>query len=196
MTNYYYNLLPKLIPFVFEKHYHNHFINIEWVLINGLANKKVVYVFKPDHSLDIIENAKITQTHWQHITTNFFSIQTEDGRQVVSLHYKDTDVLVINKKGTDDYAFFVDESSYKHTLNTKADLQKFLLDKYLKKAKTLIKEHQFYYIQNFEEHGPFTVTELSIRVKNKVTDVRCFVRDINESNYDNRIRIADLLKEL
>ncbi|RSK40240.1 hypothetical protein [Mangrovimonas spongiae] len=196
MKHFYNKILPKLKPFNFDKHFKSYLKDIKWVLINGIANKKVVYIFKNDTLLEIIENTKTIKTSWQHIAANFISIKTEDGEQIVSLHYKDDDLLVINKKGTEDYAFFVDESSYENDLNTEEDLKNFLLNKYINKAKNLIKEHEFYYIKNFKEYGPYSVTELLERVKNNLADERCFVRDINEHDYNNRIRISDLLREL
>ena len=51
-------------------------------------------------------------------------------------------------------------------------------------------------IENSKEFGPFTVEELSEKVKKDHISTYCFVRDINEYDYSNRIRIMDLIKEL
>ncbi|MGB1308419.1 MAG: hypothetical protein ACPG6B_05880, partial [Oceanihabitans sp.] len=64
------------------------------------------------------------------------------------------------------------------------------------KASSLIQGHEFYYIEKSKEFGPFTVEQLAEKVKTKSISVYCFVRDINEYNYNKRLRVRDLIREL
>lgn len=196
MSTAIFNLFPNLKPFHHDTHYENLFLNQHWVLVNGIDKKKAVYIFKDENTLYISENETTTETSWCIEVKNTFSIETEDGKTTVKAYFKDDDILVLNRTQTDDCAVFINESSHSETVNTLEDVQQFLHDKYKEKAASLISDHEFYYIEKAEEFGPFTVAQLSEKVENKKISMYCFVRDVNEYNYNKRLRIRDLIKEL
>ena len=196
MKTLFYRLYPRLKPFDFDKHYESHLRGLTWVLMNSIKDKRVVYSFSGDNILEILEGSKSIKTTWKHITTNFLAIKNEDGEQLISLYFKGDNILIINKKGTDDYAFFINESQSENTLNTEKDIKDFLRNHYTKKASKLIEGHKFYYIQNSKEHGPFTAKELAKKVQQNLADSRCFVRELGEYSYNRRLRIKDLLREI
>ncbi|APY00453.1 hypothetical protein [Lacinutrix venerupis] len=191
-----FNLLPNLKPFHHETHYDDLFLNQNWVLVNGISKKKAIYVFKDENTLQISESKTTTETSWCIEAKNTFSIVTEDGETTVKAYFKDDDVLVLTKIKTDDYAIFINESSYSESLNSLEDVQQFLHNKYKNKATSLIYDHEFYYIEKSKEFGPFTVEELTKKVQEESISPYCFVRDLNEHDYSNRLRIRDLIKEL
>lgn len=195
MTEILYNIVPKLEPFDYSLHHDNRFINQKWVLVNGIEDAKSMYIFKPNNELVISENDTVTTTRWSFINSNFLSITTEDGIVLIKAYYKDKDTLVLNQKASEDYAFFINSSDYSEAINSKEDIQKFLKDKYLKKATQIIAEHEFYYIQHSKEYGPYTMKELTKRVKDHSVNPYCLVRDVNEDDYSNKLRIKDLLQE-
>ncbi|HUH28893.1 hypothetical protein [Gelidibacter sp.] len=196
MRNYLYNIVPNLEPFDYSLHHDNQFINQEWILINGIEDARAMYVFKPNNELVISENDEITKTRWSFINSNFLSITTEDGIVLIKAFYKDKDVLVLNQKASEDYSFFINVSNYNAPINNKNDVQKFLKEKYLKKASELISEHEFYYIQRSKEYGPCTMKELFKKVKDKAVNAYCLIRDVNEVDYNKKLRIIDLLQEV
>lgn len=196
MRDILYHIVPKLEPFDYSLHHDTQFINQEWVLINGIEDAKAMYLFKPNNELLISENNQVTKTRWSFINSNFLSITTEDGIVLIKAFYRDKDMLVLNQKASEDYAFFINSSVYDTTIETKEDVQEYFKDKYLKKAADLISEHQFYYIQRFKEYGPYTIKELFKKVKANAVNAYCLVRDVNESDYTKKLRIKDLLREL
>ena len=196
MSTAIFNLFPNLKPFHHDTHYENLFLNKNWVLINGIKNKKAIYVFKDENTLHISENKNITETSWCIDIKNTFSIETEDGKTTVKAYFKDDDILVLNRIHTDDCAVFINENSHSNSLNTLEDVQQFLHNKYKEKASNLISGHEFYYIEKSKEFGPFTVEELTKKVTTKAISEFCFVRDVNEYNYNKRLRIKDLIREL
>lgn len=196
MRNYLYNIVPNLEPFDYSLHYDNQFINQEWILINGIEDARAMYVFKPNNELVISENNEITKTRWSFINSNFLSITTADGIVLIKAFYKDKDVLVLNQKSSEDYSFFINVSNYNAPINNKNDVQKFLKEKYLKKASELISEHEFYYIQRSREYGPCTMKEIFKKVKDKAVNAYCLIRDVNEVDYNKKLRIIDLLQEV
>ena len=188
--------IPNLEAFNHELHYETLLINKSWVLVNGIADNKSTYTFKDDHILEISRKDQAIKTSWFVDAENVFSIETEDGIIIVNVYFKDDDILVLNHKNKEEFAILINTKDDNNSLNSIADVQKFLKEKYIKKVTRLIYSHQFYYIENSKEFGPFTVEELSKKVKKDDISPYCFVRDINEYDYSNRIRIIDLIKEL
>ena len=190
------HIIPKLQPFNIEEHYTRNFLNHEWVLIHGIAKTKAIYIFKDDHTLTIESPNAVINTQWEHVISNRFLIRTEDGPISYRVYYKDEDLMVLNHNGTSDYVFFVNSSTTDMTIDSETDLRSFLKQKYEKRAADLIAKHQFYYLERSKEFGPFTVDELSKRVKYESLNSYCFVRDINDYDYTKKIRIRDLMNAI
>jgi len=196
MKDYLHHTIPNLKPFNYERHHDTLFINQQWVLVNGISKKKSIYTFKEDNILEISRKDDIIKTSWNISIQNIFSIETEDGMITVKAYFKDDDILVLNHQDKEEFALYINTTNYNEDLNSVEDIQSFLKDKYKKKVSTIIYEHEFYYISKSEEFGPFTVEELSKKVKNQEISAYCFVRDINEHDYSKRMRIEDLMQEL
>ncbi len=196
MEDYLRNTIPNLKPFDYNRHHDSYFINQQWVLVNGISKKKSIYTFKEDNILEISRKASVIKTSWTLSINNIFSIETEDGLIVVKAYFKDDDVLVLNHQDKKEFALFINTTNYTEDLNSIEDVKVYLREKYKQKVSDLIYGHEFYYIEKSKEFGPFTVEELSEKVKDDKISVYCFVRDVNEDDYSNRLRIYDLIKEL
>ncbi len=196
MSEHLHKLLPNLKPFDYDRHHDSHFINHNWVLVNGISEKKSIYSFKEDHILEISRKDSVIKTSWTLSFNNIFTIETEDGIITVKAFFKDNDILVLNHQDKDDFALFINTTTYSEELNSVEDIQKYLKEKYKQKVSELIYDHKFYYIPKSREFGPFKVEELSQKVKKNKISIYCFVRDINENDYSKRLRIYDLIKEL
>jgi len=196
MQDYLHRTIPNLQPFVFELHFDTHFINQNWVLVNGICNKKSVYTFKTGNILEITRKNQVITTSWTLKIENVFSIETEDGLINVKAYFKDNDILVLNNQDKQEFALYINTTNYEYEVNSIEDIQDFLKEKYKKKASNVIVKHEFYYIENSKEFGPFRVEELSQKVKNDEISIFCFVRDINEPDYSKRLRLKDLISEI
>ncbi|MCT4630654.1 hypothetical protein [Winogradskyella sp.] len=196
MNDYLHNTIPNLKPFDYERHHDSHFINQQWVLVNGISKKKAVYIFRDDNILEIQHKDASITTSWTLSIQNIFTIETEDGIITVKAYFKDNDILVLNHQDKQEFALYINTTNYNEDLNSIEDIQSFLKDKYKKKVNNIIHKHEFYYISKSKEFGPFTVEELKEKVKNETISAYCFVRDVNEYNYDKRMRIIDLMQEL
>jgi len=196
MNNYLHDTIPNLKPFDYERHHDSHFINQQWVLVNGISKKKSIYTFKTDNILEISRKDDVIKTSWNISIQNIFSIETEDGLITVRAYFKDDDILVLNNQDKEEFALYINTTKYDDELNSVEDINTFLKEKYKKKVSTIIYDHEFYYIEKSKEFGPFKVEELSEKVKNEEISAYCFVRDINEYDYSKRLRIFDLIQEL
>ncbi|MBO6606738.1 hypothetical protein [Psychroserpens sp.] len=188
--------IPNLKPFDFNQHHAALFIDQKWVLVNGISEKKSIYMFRDNNILEIYRKASLIETSWNRDDDNIFNIETEDGHITVKAYFKDDDILVLSHQDKEEFALFINTSNYDEDVNTIDDVQNFLKDKYKQKVSSLIHGHEFYYISKSREFGPFTVEKLAEKVKQKAISAYCFVRDINENDYSKRMRINDLIQEL
>ena len=196
MNDYLHNTIPNLKPFNFEHHHDSLFINQQWVLVNGISNKKSVYTFKADNVLEISTKDNEIKTSWNINIQNTFTIETEDGSITVEAYFKDDDILVLNNQEKEEFALYINTTKYEDELNSIEDINTFLREKYKKKVSTIIYDHEFYYIEQSKQFGPFKVEELAEKVKSGEISAYCFVKDVNEHDYSKRMRIEDLIKEL
>lgn len=196
MPSYLFEIFPDLKAFDYNLHYDSLFLNQPWILINGIANKKAVYIFKDENTLTITQNEMVSETSWCIDIRNTFSIDTEDGLISVKAYFKDDDILVLKHKDSNEFALYINASNYTEDINTFEDVQQFLKQKYEQKATDLIYEHEFFYIEKAKEYGPYKVQELADKVQNKSISKHCFVRDINEHDYSKKLRIRDLIKAI
>ena len=196
MNDYLHKTIPNLIPFNFESHHDSHFINQQWVLVNGISKKKSIYTFKEDNILEISRKDNVITTTWRINIKNIFTIKTEDGTITVKAFFKDDDILVLNNQDKKEFALYINTTKYNNELNSVEDINAFLKDKYKKKVSTIIYDHEFYYIEQSKQFGPFKVEELAAKVKSGEISAYCFVKDVNEYDYSKRLRIEDLIQEL
>ncbi|MGS2725962.1 hypothetical protein ACU8DI_05095 [Psychroserpens sp. BH13MA-6] len=196
MNEYLHKAIPNLKPFDFGRDHDALLLNKEWVLVNGISKKKSIYTFRKENILEITRKESLIETTWTININNVFTIETEDGLITVKAYFKDDDVLVLDHQNKKEFALFINTTNHENDLNSVADVQNFLKEKYKQKVTNLIYDHEFYYIEKSKEFGPFTVEELSEKVKREEISVYCFVRDINEYDYSQRLRIYDLIKEL
>lgn len=196
MSEYLHRTIPNLKPFSYERHHDAHFINQQWVLVNGISNKKSIYTFKEDNVLEISRKDNVIKTSWNINLLNNFSIETEDGVITVEAYFKDDDILVLNNQEKEEFALYINTTNYDDEVNSLDDINTFLKEKYKKKVSNIIYDHEFYYIEQSKEYGPFKVEELAEKVKSGEISALCFVKDVNEYDYSKRMRIEDLLHEL
>jgi len=147
MNDYLHNTIPNLKPFIFERHHDSHFINKEWVLVNGISKKKSIYTFRKDNILEITRKNAVINTTWNINTKNVFSIETEDGLISVKAYFKDDDILVLNHQDKQEFSLYINTTNYSEELNSIEDINLFLKEKYRKKVSTIIYDHEFYYIE-------------------------------------------------
>ena len=196
MSDYLHRTIPNLKPFSYERHHDSHFINQRWVLVNGISKKKSIYTFKDNNILEISRKDNVIKTSWNINIQNNFSIETEDGLITVEAYFKDDDILVLNNQDKEEFALYINTTNYEDELNSVEDINTFLKEKYKKKVSTIIYDHEFYYIEQSKQYGPFKVEELAEKVKSGEISAYCFVKDVNEHDYSKRMRIEDLLHEL
>ena len=141
MSAYLHNTIPNLKPFDYERHHDSHFINQQWVLVNGISKKKAIYTFRDNNILEIERKDATITTSWTISIQNIFTIETEDGIITVKAYFKDDDILVLNHQDKEEFAMYINTTNYSEDLNSLEDIQDYLKDKYKKKVNKVIHKH-------------------------------------------------------
>jgi hypothetical protein len=167
--------------------------NQQWVLINDLKDLKTTYIFRDGGILLIAENGLVSKAKWEYLNSDSLLIENGSQTFLMQQSFKSEDVLVMNLDGNNTYAFFVNESKYKGSINNFEDLIRYLEVKYLKR--TFLEPHnKFYYMEFYQEHGPYNADQLIHKMQRNQLNPSCLIRSTNESNYRSGMRIRDLVE--
>ncbi|OIQ24030.1 hypothetical protein [Lacinutrix sp. MedPE-SW] len=191
--------IPKLLFDADNSFYHDNIVSIlvnqNWLLVNKIKEEKTTYVFSKDNVLTRTTNGTISKAKWHYVNENYIRITGEDGSiNVIKMTFRNEDILTLDiDRKSNELAVFINETKSDKILNTYDDITTYLHAKYLSKAKNIIQNHLYYFINKSEEFGPFTAKELINKVKKGILSSQCFIRETNESNYNKRLRIKDLI---
>ncbi len=193
MKTYISDLIPKIKKFSQKLDDLTWIKNQNWVMINDIASFKVTYIFRDNGLLLISENGIIETAKWEYLNSDTFLFELKDKTILVQQSFKNEEVLILNLDGSKQYAFFVNESKYKGTINSYSDLESYLHTKYLKET-YIESNREFYYMEFYQEYGPYTAEKIIKKLNQKLVNPLCFIRPADESNYSSGMRIIDLEK--
>ncbi|WP_452224601.1 hypothetical protein [Lacinutrix chionoecetis] len=172
-------------------------VNNNWVLVNDIKERKTIYHFHEDNVLSIKKNDTISKAKWHYVNPNYIRITGENDINVIKINFRDQDILTLDiDRKSNELAVFINESKSEIPLNTYDAITQYLHNKYINKAKNIIHNHKYYYIEKSVEYGPFTAKELMDKAKKDIISQYCFIRETNDDNYSKRLRIVDLIKAI
>jgi len=172
--------------------------NQNWVLVNKIKEVKTTYQFSEDNTLTRTTKDSISKSKWHPVNENYIRITGEDGSiNVIKMAFRNEDILTLDiDRKSNELAVFVNESKSKNPLNSYDEITNYLHDKYLNQAKDIIYNHEYYYINESEEFGPFTAQYLIEKVRKSALSSQCFIRETNDDDYSKRLRIQDLIEAI
>lgn len=190
-----YNLLSNNEQPNSQEHLTKVLVNQNWVLVNKINEAKTIYVFKEDNVLLRKTNDSASIAKWYYVNPDYIRITNEDDSiNVIKLSLRDDDILTLDiDRKSNELAVFINETLSDTVLNSHEDITNYLHKKYLNKARAIINNHEYYYINEAEEFGPFTAKELIEKTNKGRLNSQCFIRETNDTNYNKRLRIQDLI---
>lgn len=169
-------------------------IDQNWILVNKINETKTSYVFHDNNKLTRTNNGVISEAQWHYVNPNYIRITSNGSINVIKMTFRDEDILTLDiDRHSNELAVFINQSKSDTSFSTYEDITDYLHDKYITKAKSLIYNHQYYYIEQSTEFGPYTAEYLIEKAKNKHINAQCLIRDINDNDYSKRLRIQDLI---
>lgn len=172
-------------------------VNNDWVLVNEIKKNKTIYNFHTDNVLTISKNDSVSEAKWHYVNPDYIRITSDNEINVIKISFRDDDVLTLDiDRRSNELAVFVNQNKSDIPLNSREDITTFLHNKYINKAKDIIYNHQYYYIEQSIEYGPFTAKQLIDKAKDQSISSQCFVRETQDDDYSKRLRIIDLIEAI
>jgi len=105
-----------------------------WVVIDEIANRKNIYIFRKNRDLLISTNGLVEKGKWDYLGNDKILIE-QNGKAFLFRHgFFENDFLALKIDGGDEYAFLVNEKKFDENLNTVLAIHTFLTKKYIDAA--------------------------------------------------------------
>ena len=102
-----------------------------WVVIDEIANRKNIYIFRKNRDLLISTNGLVEKGKWDYLGNDKILIE-QNGKAFLFRHgFFEEDFLVLKLDGGDEYAFLVNEKRFDENLNSVLAIHNFLTKKYI-----------------------------------------------------------------
>lgn len=105
--------------------------NQHWVSLGDISEEKRVFIFRNNNQLLISVNGIVEKGRWEYIGNQSLLLETKKENYLMKHGFLDEDIFALKIDGSDTYAFFVNETSYKKELNNIQDIIEYLEHKYL-----------------------------------------------------------------
>jgi len=159
---------------------------------------QTIYIFSKNNVLTRSTSGVISKAEWYFVNKNYIRINGEKGSiSVIKMGFRDEEILTLDiDRKSNELAVFINESKCKRPLNSYDDITAYLHEKYLNRAKNIIYNHKYYFINKSKEFGPHSAQELINKVENGSLSSLCFIRETNDGDYSKRLRIKDIFKAI
>jgi len=105
--------------------------NQHWVVVDEIANSKMVYIFRPNNELLISRNGRVDRGKWEYLGNSTLLIDLTDGAYLFRHGFFDENILALKIDGKEEYAFLVNETKFDKELNSSERILEFLQRKYI-----------------------------------------------------------------
>ena len=131
MKTYIADIIPKIQRFSLKLDNLTKLTNYHWVSIGDIDQNKRVYIFRNNNQLLISENGIVDKGTWEYLGNQSLLLETHEGSFLMEQGFIDNNILVLKLDSTDNYVFFVNESTFDGEFNTVQDVISFLEAKYI-----------------------------------------------------------------
>src|SRR5690554_3687049 len=153
MKTYFSDIIPKLTQFSQKMDDTTLLTNHQWVMISDIG--KTTYIFRTNNDLLISINGIVSRGRWEYLNHRSLLIESNEGTFLLSQEFTNEETLILSLDGSENYAFFINESKFETRINTIQDLLYYLEKKYIRGV-YITPSSKFYYIERATEFGPYT----------------------------------------
>lgn len=131
MKTYFLDLIPRLQRFSQKLDDLTMLTNKHWVILDEIANTKIVYIFRENYELLISQNGKVERAKWEYLGNNSLLIDIKEDSYLFRHGFLDKNILALKIDSKNEYAFLVNENKYDGELNSINKIADFLSTEYL-----------------------------------------------------------------
>lgn len=132
MKTYIADIIPKIQRFSKKLDDLTLLTNQHWVSLSEILTNKTVYIFRPNNQLLISENGMVRKGSWDYLGNQSLLIDADNQSYLLKQGFLDENVIALKLDGSEQFAFFVNETKYDGELNNIHDVLNFLESKYLR----------------------------------------------------------------
>ena len=131
MQTYLSDIIPSLSRYSKQLNDETLLTSRHWVVIDEIANRKNIYIFRKNRDLLISTNGLVEKGTWDYLGNDKILIE-QNGKAFLFRHgFFEDDFLALKIEGGDEYAFLVNEKKYDENLNSVLSIHSFLTKKYI-----------------------------------------------------------------
>ena len=131
MQTYLSDIIPRLSRYSKQLNEETLLTSRHWVVIDEIANRKNIYIFRKNRDLLISTNGLVEKGTWDYLGNDKILIE-QNGKAFLFRHgFFEDDFLALKIEGGDEYAFLVNEKKYDENLNSVLSIHSFLTKKYI-----------------------------------------------------------------
>lgn len=105
--------------------------NQHWVLIENIANKKTVFIFRSNNELLISNDGQVERAKWEYLGNNSLLIDSSSGTYLFKHGFFDENLLALKLDSKNEYAIFINENKYSGDLNSIERVIEFIRTNYI-----------------------------------------------------------------
>jgi hypothetical protein len=191
MKTYFSDIIPKIRRFSQKMDDLTLLTNYQWVMISDIG--KTTYIFRSNNELLTSINGIISRGRWEYLNHRSLLIESNEGTFLLSQEFTNEETLILSLDGSENYAFFINESKFEKRINTIQDLLCYLEKKYVQGI-FISSNSRYYFVEHAREYGPYSLATIKDKVRSQEINPMCFIREESRNTYD--VRIRDLLENL
>lgn len=194
MKTFLLDIIPRIQKYSLKLDLESQLKNNHWVCINDTSEKKIVYIFRSNNELLISENGIVQKASWELLSQSSLIISTNEKSFLFKQAFQDDSFMALCLDNHNEFAIFFKENLFQNTNLSITEIKLILEKKYMQ---PIPKEKPKYYFFNKEgQFGPFTAEQLRTEVERNKINPNFFARLASEKNYQNKMRIKDVIKQI
>jgi len=131
MQTYLSDIIPSLSRYSKQLNDETLLTSRHWVVIDEIANRKNIYIFRKNRDLLISTNGLVEKGTWDYLGNDKILIE-QNGKAFLFRHgFFEDDFLALKLDGGEEYAFLVNEKRFDENLNSVLAIHTFLTKKYI-----------------------------------------------------------------
>jgi len=179
VKTYFSDIIPRIERYSQELDNLTLLTNQHWVVIDDINKTKIVYIFRQNKELIISQNGRVEKAKWEYLDHNSLLIDRKDESYLFKQGFFDENILALKIDGTEEYAFFVNETKYNKDVNSLIGVIEFLNQKYIQ-APIIVSSENIKPSNNVPQYvAPKYTSE-----ENGQSYSFCFGRDTTEYNIE------------
>jgi hypothetical protein len=194
MKTFLLDIIPRIQKYSKKLDLETQLKNNHWVCISDNSDKKTVFIFRSNNELIISENGIVQKASWELLSQNALLISMNQSTYLFKQAFQDESFMALSLDNHKEFAVFFNENKFQSTILSLNEIKTLLENKYI--TNNPQESPKYYYFNKEGQFGPFTGEQLKREVQINKLNPNFFARLASEKNYQNKMRIKDVINRI